>query len=135
MGMTVPAAAHAAALWAALNLVLMLVLSVRVVRLRRGLQIGLGAGESPELARAIRAFGNAGEYVPAALLALGLLALLNAPPALVHALGLTLTVGRVAHAVGLTQSAGASLGRAVGVLATWLVYLTAAVVLLVYAIP
>ena len=128
-------ALHAAALWAGLNLVLMLALSVRVVRIRRAQRIGLGHGESPELERAIRAFGNAGEYIPAALLALALLALLQAPLALIHALGLTLTVGRAAHAVGLSRSGGATLSRTVGMIATWLVYLTAAVFLLVYAVP
>jgi uncharacterized protein len=133
--MTISPAAHAVALWAGLNLILMLALSVRVVRTRRAQQIGLGHGESPELERAIRAFGNASEYIPAALVALVLLAVLDVSPGLIHALGLTLTVGRVAHAVGLSRSGGASLGRTVGVIATWLVYLTAAVFLLVYAIP
>ena len=130
-----PPAAHAAALWAGLNLILLLVLSVRVVRIRRKERIGLGHGDNPELERAVRAFGNASEYIPSALVALALLALLAAPAGLVHALGVTFTVGRVAHAVGLSRSGGATLPRAVGVIATWLVYLTAAVVLLVYAIP
>jgi uncharacterized membrane protein YecN with MAPEG domain len=133
--MTVSPAAHAAALWAGLNLILMLVLSVRVVRSRRTRQIGLGHGESPDLERAIRAFGNASEYIPAALAALVLLTILDVSPGLIHALGLTLTIGRVAHAVGLSRSGGATWERTVGVVATWLVYLTAAVFLLVYAIP
>ena len=132
--MTMPAV-HAAALWAGLNLILMLVLSVRVVRIRRARQIGLGDGGSAELERAIRAFGNASEYIPAALVALVLLAVLQVAPGLIHALGLALTIGRIAHAVGLSRSGGASLARTVGVIATWLVYLTAAVFLLVYAIP
>jgi uncharacterized membrane protein YecN with MAPEG domain len=113
----------------------MLVLSVRVVRIRRARRIGLGHGGDPELERAVRAFGNASEYVPAALAALILLAVLGVSPGLVHALGLTLTIGRVAHAVGLSRSGGATLARSVGVIATWLVYLTAAVFLLVYAVP
>ena len=133
--MTVPPAAHAAALRAGLNLILMLVLSVRVVRIRRARQIGLGHGESPDLERAIRAFGNASEYIPAAVAALALLTLLDVSPGLIHALGLTFTIGRVAHAIGLSRSGGATWERSVGVIATWLVYLTAAVFLLVYAIP
>lgn len=113
----------------------MLVLSVRTVRLRRRLGVGLGNGGSPALERAIRAFGNASEYVPAALAGLALLAMVGVPPGLIHVLGLAFTIGRVAHAVGLSRSGGASLLRAVGVVATWLVYLTAAVILLVYAVP
>jgi uncharacterized membrane protein YecN with MAPEG domain len=133
--MTVTPAFHAAALWAGLNLILMLVLSVRVVRLRRRLSVGLGDGGSPPLGRAIRVFGNASEYIPVALAALVVLALVNVPAGLIHALGLTFTVGRIAHAVGISRSGGASLPRTIGVLATWLVYLIAAVVLLVYAVP
>jgi uncharacterized membrane protein YecN with MAPEG domain len=133
--MTAPLTLHAAALWAGLNLILMLVLSVRVVRLRRGLRVGLGHGGSPELERAVRAFGNASEYIPAALVGLGLLALLNAPAGLIHLLGLVFTLGRVAHAVGLSHSSGATLSRTAGVIATWLIYLVLAVILLVYAVP
>lgn len=128
-------AVQAAALWAGLHLILLLVLSVRVVRIRRARRIGLGHGESPELERAIRAFGNASEYVPAALIALVLLAVLAVPAGTIHGLGLALLVGRVAHAVGLSRSGGASLARTVGVLATWLVYLVAAVLLVFYAVP
>lgn len=128
-------AAHAAALWAGLNLILLLVLSVRVVRLRRRHGVALGHGEFADLHHAIRAFANAAEYVPAALVALAVLALAGAPALLVHATGLVLTAGRTAHAVGLSRSGGASLPRAVGTAATWLAYLLAAVALLFYAIP
>jgi uncharacterized membrane protein YecN with MAPEG domain len=128
-------AAQAAALWAGLNLVLMLVLSVRVVRLRRRNLVALGDGGHPPLAHAIRAFGNASEYVPAAIGALALLALVAAPPALVHVVGFVLFAGRLSHAVGLSRSGKASLPRAAGILATWLAYLVAAVGLIFYAVP
>ena len=133
--MTPPSlAAHAAALWAGLNLILMLVLSVRVVRIRRARRVGLGHAGDPGLERAVRAFGNASEYVPGALLALVLLVALDVSPGLIHALGLTLTVGRVAHAVGLSRSGGATFPRAMGILFTWLAYVFASVTLLFYAI-
>jgi uncharacterized membrane protein YecN with MAPEG domain len=128
-------AAHAAALWAGLNLILLLVLSVRVVRLRRGNRVALGDGGHPPLAHAIRAFGNASEYVPAAIGALAVLALVAAPAALVHVIGFVLFGGRVAHGVGLSRSGGASLARAAGVIATWLAYILAAVALVFYAVP
>ena len=57
---------HAAALWVGLHLILLLVLSLLVVRQRRRHKVALGDGGVPELAQAIRAFGNATEYVPAA---------------------------------------------------------------------
>jgi len=131
---TLPAA-HAAALWAGLNLVLLLVLSVLVVRQRRHHRVALGDGGVPQLAQAMRAFGNATEYVPAALAGLAILALAGAAPLVVHAAGLLLFAGRVAHAIGLSRSSGTSIGRAGGLLLTWLGYIVAAVALLFYAVP
>lgn len=128
-------AIHAAALWAGLHLLLLLVLSVLVVRQRRKHAVELGDAEIPELARAIRAFGNATEYVPSGLIAVVVLAIAGANPIAVHAVGLTLFVGRVAHALGLSRSGSASLPRAIGVLVTWVAYIMAGVALLFYAIP
>lgn len=133
--MDVIASGHAAALWTGLHLILLLVLSVLVVRQRRRHGVALGDADIPELARAVRAFGNATEYVPAGLIAIAVLALAGAPPAVVHMAGLVLLTGRVLHAVGLSRSGGASLSRAVGVVATWVAYILAAVALLFYAIP
>jgi len=129
------ASAHAAALWAGLCLILLLVLSVLVTRQRRKHHIEIGDGGVPALNQAIRAFGNATEYVPAALVGLGLLAMVGAPPLLIHPIGLILFVGRVLHAVGLSRSSGLSWGRAGGVLATWISYIAIAAALLFYAIP
>jgi len=74
------ASAHAAALWAGLNIILLLVLSVLVTRQRRKYGVVFGDGGAPELTQAIRAFGNASEYIPAALVGLGILAFAGAPP-------------------------------------------------------
>ncbi|MBS0331890.1 MAG: MAPEG family protein [Proteobacteria bacterium] len=127
--------AHAAALWVGLHLILLLVLSVLVVRQRRKHQVVLGDAEIPELAQAIRAFGNATEYIPAGLVGLAVLALSGAWPPVIHAVGLVLFLGRVAHAVGLSRSGGSSMLRSAGVTATWLAYILGGVALLVYAIP
>jgi uncharacterized membrane protein YecN with MAPEG domain len=128
-------AAHAAALWVGLHLLLLLVLSVLVVRQRRLHAVELGHAEIPELERAIRAFGNASEYIPGGLVALAALALVGAPPWLIHLSGLVLFAGRVTHAVGLSRSGAASLPRAAGIVATWVAYIVAGVALLFYAIP
>ena len=133
--MDVTPGAHAAALWVGLNLFLLLTLSVLVVRQRRRHRVELGDGDVPELTRAIRAFGNATEYVPTGLVALAVLALTGAPAALVHLTGLALFVGRVAHAIGLSRSSGATPPRAVGVTLTWVAYIVAGVSLLLYAVP
>lgn len=129
------ASAHAAALWAGLCLILLLVLSVLVTRQRRRHRVEAGDGGVPALNQAIRAFGNATEYIPAALVGLGLLALVGAPPLLIHPIGATLFVGRLLHAFGLSRSTGTSWPRAAGALATWISYVATAAALLFYAIP
>lgn len=129
-----PPAAHAAALWSGLLIILMLLLSVLVTRQRRAHDIAEGHGDEPRLTAAVRAFGNAAEYVPAGMAALAVLALVGAPYALVHGIGLILFLGRVAHAWGLSLNAGVSIGRTIGAILTWLSYLFAAVILLSYAI-
>jgi uncharacterized membrane protein YecN with MAPEG domain len=128
-------AAHAAALWAGLHVVLLLTLSVLVVRQRRRHKVALGDGGVPSLEQAIRAFGNASEYVPAGMAALAVLAIAGAPSMVVHVAGLMLFTGRVVHAVGLSRSGGASSPRAIGVLLTWLAFIVCAVALLFYAVP
>ncbi|MDB5428758.1 MAG: glutathione S-transferase [Phenylobacterium sp.] len=127
--------AHAAALWVGLHLILLLVLSVLVVRQRRRHRVLLGDADIPQLAQAVRAFGNATEYVPAGLVAIAVLAMAGAPPMVVHLTGLTLLAGRLAHAVGLSRSGGASVLRSAGAILTWLAYILGGVALIFYAIP
>jgi uncharacterized membrane protein YecN with MAPEG domain len=125
---------NAAAFWVALHLLLLLVLSALVVRLRQKHKVALGDEGIPELAQAIRAFGNATEYVPAGLAALIVLSMVEARPLPVHVVGLTLFVGRVTHAIGLSTSGNASIARAAGIMLTWLAYVFAIAALLFYAI-
>ena len=126
--------AHAAALWAGLNLFLMLVLSMMVVGQRRKHKVLVGDGGVPEMLQALRAFGNAAEYVPAAIAGLAVLAVADASPLAIHLAGALLLIGRVAHAVGFSGTAGISVGRTIGTLATWLAYIFLGVALLFYGI-
>ncbi|WP_372783631.1 MAPEG family protein [Phenylobacterium sp.] len=133
--MDATASAHAAALWVGLHLILLLVLSLMVVRQRRLHGVVLGDADIPKLVQAVRAFGNATEYVPAGLVAIAVLAMVGAPPMVVHLSGLLLLAGRVSHAVGLSRSGGASILRSAGVILTWLAYILGGVALIFYAIP
>lgn len=76
-------------------------LSLRVIKLRRAKKVRLGDGGEPELRNAIRAQGNATEYVPISLILLVLLELSGAHVALVHSGGIAMLVGRILHARGL----------------------------------
>ena len=125
---------HAAALWVGLHILLMLVLSLLVVRLRNKHKVFLGDEGIPELAQAIRAFGNASEYVPPGLAGLIVLDLSGATPLLIHIAGFVLLVSRIVHAAGLYNSVGTSIPRALGMTMTWGVYVFLVAALLISAV-
>lgn len=123
--------ASVTALYAAVAALLTLALGFNVSLQRRAHGIGLGAGERGQIATAIRAHSNAVEYVPAALILLLLLELNGARAWVLHALGASLIVARLAHAQGMLMHGGSpSPGRFVGALGTWAVIAIAALVLL-----
>lgn len=109
-------------LFAALNVLLMLVLLVPIPRYRRSRKIGLGDGGDAVLARMIRAHGNFVEHAPFALLLLALLELCGLPAIWLWGFGSALLLGRILHAVGLSRSGGYSFGRFTGTALTWLVF-------------
>lgn len=121
---------HLTGLYAALAALLVLVLAVRVVRTRRLRRVGLGNGGDEMLARRVRAHANALENIPLALLLLMLLEWNQTTPLLLHLLGIILLVSRVFHAIGLSTSAGTSMGRLIGTAGTWLVIAAMAALLI-----
>lgn len=125
---------HAASLWSGLLVLLLITLSGLTVRRRRRHLVAFGDGGNDELTSASRAFGNAAEYIPAGLVALVLLALTGAPPLMIHAIGATLLVGRLVHALGLIFQKGPSLGRVAGMILTYLALLVAALSLIAYGV-
>lgn len=108
------------ALYAGILGFLGLVLASRVVQNRIRHRIELGDQGNDDMQRAMRVFGNFTEYVPMILLLIGFGEMLGAQTWLTHGLGAGLLLARLAHAVGLSQSSGQTLGRAVGVVLTWL---------------
>lgn len=110
-----------AALYAGVNILILLVLAVLVAMGRRRRKIVLGDAGDPRFARTVRAHGNAAEYIPAGLVGILMLALLEpaAPLWLLHGAGLSLTIGRLLHAVGLHAGA-LNAGRVLGIALTWL---------------
>lgn len=112
-----------ASIYAGLNLIILIVVAFLVVRLRQRHKISLGDGGNEALTRAIRAHGNAAEYIPAGLVGLTLLALSDSavlPFWYIHAAGLSLTAGRILHPVGI--HAGVLMWRALGMQLTLLAY-------------
>ena len=77
-------------------------LSLRVIKLRRAHTVRLrGGGGVPELEVAIRAQGNATEYIPVSLVLLALLELGVGPAIPVHTAGIALLIARLLRARGL----------------------------------
>lgn len=92
------------AFYAAILSLLFIWLSRNVIAARRRQRVPLGDGGHPELLRRMRAQGNFAEYVPFALVLLAFAEIQGLTPVGVHALGLTLLVGRCLHAYGVSRT-------------------------------
>jgi uncharacterized protein len=116
-------------LYAGLLTLFFVVLSVRVVTLRRR---GIIFGDNGDFGviRIVRAQANFAEYVPLALLMLGLLEMGRFSIYLLHALGIALLVARLLHGVALSFGWQIRFGRVAGAALTFIVLLIEAVLCL-----
>lgn len=121
-------------LYAALGALWIVLLSAWVIWLRNVEKVGIGHGQNPRMARAVRVHGNAVEYLPLALILLALAELNGSPAGWLHGCGVVLLVGRVIHAFGLGRTAGRSLGRILGMVLTVSTILILAVLNLSHAL-
>ena len=113
-----------AALYAGVNILILLVLAVMVMMGRRRHKIVLGDAGNEAFSRAVRAHANAAEYIPAGIVGMVTLALFDpaTPEWLLHGAGISLTAGRILHGVGLHLGA-LNIGRVLGMTLTLLAYL------------
>ena len=125
---------HVTSAYATALAVVFIALSVRTLRLRRELRIGIGVADNERLLRATRAHGNFAEYVPLTLLLILLLDLQGAPHLLLHGLGASLSIGRVVHAYGVSHSPGNYRYRVTGMALTFIALGGAASALLALAL-
>lgn len=123
-------ALQAVALYAAINLFLLALLSVPIGLNRNKKKISLGDGNDVEMTALIRGHGNAAEWIPGALVGLFLLASLGYGTLLIHTLGLAFTIGRGAHAYAFVSQQTTGPARIFGASLTLLVYLAIAALLL-----
>ena len=121
------------AFYAGLNALILVWLTFEVVARRRRGRISLGDGDDPKFAKVIRGHGNAAETIPIALTLLALTELMGAPGVALHAAGLALTVGRLAHALHFTGRAGFQF-RPIGMVLTLLTIGVLAIGLVVHAL-
>lgn len=121
------------ALYAGLLALLYVVLSARVIFVRRGERISVGDGGNSELLRRVRVHANFAEYVPMAIVLMGLVESSKADPRLLHGLGTALVIGRVSHAIGLSPAASILPLRVGGMVLTFSVIIIAAVQCLLHS--
>jgi len=128
-------ALNAALLYIAINTLASVILGILVTRMRRKEQVSVLFGENNKnMIKAVRAHGNNTEYVPIALLTLLGLGMLNVATWIIHAMGIVLTVGRIAHARGLYVSLGVTNYRLLGQAGTWAAIVFGAAALGYYAV-
>ncbi len=106
-------------------------LSIRTLLLRRQLRVAIGDGDQPLLARAIRVHANFAEYVPLSLLLLYFLEAQTRINLLIHLLGSALTIGRIAHAIGVRQVKENFRDRVIGIVITFTVIISASLGLII----
>ncbi len=122
-----------AASYVAVLVLLGVVLTFRVVFVRRAEKVGIGDGGNKELARRIRVHGNFCEQAPMLFVVLALLPVLGAREWMVHVVGFCAVTGRMLHAIGLNQTIGPSFGRVAGMILTTSALVIGAISLLVLA--
>jgi uncharacterized protein len=116
--------------YAAALALLYVLLALRVIRARQSARVAIGTGGNAGLARAIRAHGNFGEYVPLALVLLAFLELQAAPSWWINTLCLGLVAARVVHAYGVSQEKENFQFRIAGMAATFFVLASSSVTLI-----
>ncbi len=114
------------ALYAALLALIATVLAFQVGSMRGSTKISILHGDNMELAEKMRRHQNFTEAVPMALILFAVVELNGASTTLLHALGGSLVLARIAHPMGLHHDNIRHPLRAVGAIGTLLVTLIAA---------
>ncbi len=114
--------------YAALAALLLVLLSVRVIRLRRSQKVAIGDGENPLLRRAMRVQANFTEYAPLTFLLIAFAELQGVQAFTIHLLGGFLILGRVLHAFGVAQETEKFRFRVFGMAMTFFVLIASALV-------
>ena len=91
------------AFYASLLVPLYILLAARIILMRFSARVSVGDGGDKELLRRMRVHANFAEYVPFALLLMGLAESLALDARLLHGVGIVLALGRYAHAYGMSR--------------------------------
>ena len=114
------------ALVAALLAPLYILLTFRVINVRRTAKVAIGDGGDSTLVRRMRVHANFAENVPFTLLLMGLSESLGAPRTILYLIGACLMLGRLSHAYGVSQTKEIFTFRITGMILTMAATLIAA---------
>lgn len=118
------------ATYAAIIALILVVLSAMVIAMRAQTKIALSHGDNLQLAERIRKHGNFTEYVPMALILMGLAEAGGANPMLIHAAGVILVAFRLLHPLGIRHDKSDAMPRIVGGSGTLIAILLSAAAIL-----
>ena len=90
-------------IYAALLGLVFVVLSLRIIRIRRKNKIAVGDGSHSQLQRAMRVHANFAEYTPIAIILVGFVESLKYNAIIIHILLSTFLLGRLVHAYGMSK--------------------------------
>lgn len=111
-----------------------LALTIRTIRGRLKNSVSIGDDGDKELGYRVRAHGNFAEYAPIGVVFLALIEIQGAPAIALHALGLCLFVGRLAHAYSFASYPPKMKPRQLGMMLTMTMLLASSLGLLAHAI-
>jgi uncharacterized membrane protein YecN with MAPEG domain len=119
-------ALQAVALYAAINLLILALISLPIGLNRNKKKVSLGDGGDAQLLALIRGHANAAEWIPGALIGLLLLALTGVGTLVIHILGLMFSIARGSHAYAFLSGQTTGPARVFGASITFIVYLVIA---------
>ena len=116
------------ALYAGILMIFALALSFRAggFRGKTGISVMLGEPANMDLAERVRVHQNFLEYVPMAIILMGIIELNAGNATFLHVFGVVLIIARIAHAIGLKHDNMRHPGRAIGAGGTALISVVAA---------
>lgn len=114
--------------YSALLAVILVGLSIHIIKLRIKYRIGLGDGDNKHLRAAIRVHGNFTEFVPMVLILFAIAEYHATSAVILHALGSSFILARLAHVIALHKTAGTSSYRQFGILVTFAVLIILAII-------
>ena len=106
-------------LYAGLLTLVFLALSALVIRARFAVRVSLGDAGDKSLIKRMRVHANFSEYVPLGLVLMLCAELQGAPALAMHAMGASLFLGRLLHAIGMSRTPQIFPLRQIGVMLTF----------------